>query len=261
MTPHRLPVAESPAGVLDAGAWVRRWERQQANYVADREATFALMLDLIDRLDATPGRLVDLGCGPGSIAARALQRWPSADIVGVDLDPVLMELGRRTLGDRVRWLEADLRQPGWSRQLDGLTVDSVVSATALHWLDPEHLREVARELAELVRPHGVFVTYDTMPLDPSTPRLRALSRDLHLALVEEATAASGDERWEEWWAALAAEPQLAGQFADRADRLRVGRRGPGPSLDEFVHAFRDAGFREVATVKQVADRRMVVALR
>ncbi|MHA6632070.1 class I SAM-dependent methyltransferase [Pseudonocardia sichuanensis] len=251
----------APAGVLDAGAWVRRWERQQANYVADREASFALMLEVVDRLGAAPGRLVDLGCGPGSIAARARERWPSAEIVGVDLDPVLLELGRRTLGDRVRWLDADLRQPGWSRQLDGAPVDSVVSATALHWLDPEHLREVARELAGLVRPDGVVVTYDTMPLGASTPHLRALSHDLHLALVEEATAAGGDERWEDWWAALAAEPELAAQFTDRAHRFQVPRHGPGPCLDEYIEAFCDAGFREVATLKQVADRRMVVAFR
>jgi trans-aconitate methyltransferase len=77
-------------------AWGRHWERQQANYVADREASFALMLDLIDRLGAAPGRLVDLGRGPGSIAARALERWSSAEVVGADLDPFRMELEANT---------------------------------------------------------------------------------------------------------------------------------------------------------------------
>lgn len=53
---------------LDAAGWLRRWDRQQAGYVPDREETFALMLDVVERLGAAPGRLLDLACGPGSLA-------------------------------------------------------------------------------------------------------------------------------------------------------------------------------------------------
>jgi len=56
---------------LDAQAWLQRWDRQQEGYVPDREATFALMFDVLDRLGAAPGRLLDLACGPGSLADRA----------------------------------------------------------------------------------------------------------------------------------------------------------------------------------------------
>jgi cyclopropane fatty-acyl-phospholipid synthase-like methyltransferase len=59
---------------LDAQAWLQRWDRQQEGYVPDREATFALMFDVLDRLGAAPGRLLDLACGPGSLADRALAR-------------------------------------------------------------------------------------------------------------------------------------------------------------------------------------------
>ena len=60
---------------LDAEHWLRRWDAQQERYIPDREALFALALDVVDRLAGTPARLLDLACGPGSFAARAAARW------------------------------------------------------------------------------------------------------------------------------------------------------------------------------------------
>lgn len=219
------------------------------------------MFEILNRLEAAPGRLVDLGCGPGSLAGRARENWPAADVVGIDFDPVLLELGRRTLAERVRWIDADLRGPGWSVAIEPGSVDAVLSTTALHWLSPEELCGVADEAGTLLRESGVFITYDPMWLASSAPRLRALSHQLHLDRVDEAVVASGGERWDDWWASLAAEPDLIDRFAQREDRMRTRRRGPGPSAEEFVTAFRDAGFAEVGTVRQIADRHMLVAIR
>ena len=42
-------------------------------------------IDLISRISlAHPGRIIDLGCGPGNSTAMLRQRWPSAEIVGLD---------------------------------------------------------------------------------------------------------------------------------------------------------------------------------
>ncbi|MDN5915253.1 MAG: class I SAM-dependent methyltransferase [Pseudonocardia sp.] len=57
------------------------------------------MSDVVDRLGAAPGRLLDLACGPGSLARRAVRRFPGAEVVGVDFDPVMLELARRTTVD------------------------------------------------------------------------------------------------------------------------------------------------------------------
>lgn len=261
MTAPPLVAPGGSGGGLDAERWVRRWERQQACYVPERDATFALMLDLVERLGAAPGRLLDLGCGPGCLADRAVRRWPRAEVYGVDLDPVLLELGRRTVGDGVRWLETDLRDPAWARQLGGVAVDAAVSATALHWLGSDELGGLARTLASHVRRDGVVVNYDTMPLDASTPRLQAVIEDLRNALAQQARARTGAEDWARWWDALAEEPELAERFTARSRRLGRRRVGSPITLPEYVEAFRDAGFREVALMKQVADRRLVVAIR
>jgi len=254
--------SQSPpaARSLDAAAWVRRWELQQARHVPERKDTFALMLDVLHRLGAIPGRVVDLGCGPGSLAERVLSRWPQAEVIGIDLDPVLLELGKRTLRDRVRWIEADLRCPSWSQRLEGPPFDAALSATALHWLDPEHLGHLAGGLAARLRRGGVFANYDTMLLDAADPRLRALSHDLRLALSDAAMAESSAEDWSEWWNALRAEPELAGQFSERALRFGARPHGRGTTLTQFVRALRGAGFQEVGTLKQVANRRLLVAI-
>jgi trans-aconitate 2-methyltransferase len=42
-------------------------------------------LDLLAKVDAdAPARVVDLGCGPGNVSVFLQQRWPGADVLGID---------------------------------------------------------------------------------------------------------------------------------------------------------------------------------
>ncbi|MGH3938791.1 MAG: class I SAM-dependent methyltransferase [Pseudonocardiaceae bacterium] len=239
--------------------WLRRWDAQQTGYIPDREEAFALMLDVLGRLDAAPGRLLDLACGPGSLADRALRRFPDAVVFGLDIDPVMLELGRRTLGDRVRWVEADLRSPDWAGKLVGAEFDAIVSATALHWLDSEHVPHVAQGLAELLRPGGVFLNLDSLLTDPGAPRLAELTRELS----REAGPATGAafEDFYAWWEALAAEPALAALFTERDRRFGPRRHGTGTAITEWEQALRAAGFAEVAPLTQALNHRLLAAIR
>lgn len=138
------------------------------------------------------------------------------------------------------------------------TFDAVLSATALHWLGVEDLRSVALVLAERLRPGGVVVNYDTILSDGSAPRLARLAADLNEAAWEQADAA---EDWTAWWDAARAEPEFAELLAERDRRFGHIEHGPGLTLEESVTAFTSAGFAEVGTVTQWADRRMLVAIR
>ncbi|MGZ0148279.1 class I SAM-dependent methyltransferase [Kribbella sp. WER1] len=249
------------------GEWLARWDRQQAGYLSDRDEQFELMLDVVERLVGRPDRFVDLACGPGSIAARAVRRFPDADVVGVDLDPFLLEIARNAVPG-VRFVEADLRSPGWDNALDDTTddavggvMDAVCSATALHWLGPVELGRVAQVLARRVRSGGVFLNADTMRLGPvDVPRLDAVAVELRNRIWADSHAA-GVEDWAGWWDAAAAEPAFGELLAERARRFADRGTSRDITLTDTVEAFGKAGFAEVAVLGQVADKHLFAAIR
>jgi SAM-dependent methyltransferase/GNAT superfamily N-acetyltransferase len=257
-----LPIAEVPPGSDRwAADWVRRWDRQQEGYVERRDEGFALMFDVLERLGVRPGRLLDLGCGPGSLTARALRRFPEARVTVLDLDPVLLRLARGVLPASVEIVERDLRDPEWHHGLGDGTFDAVCTSTALHYLHPEHVEGVARGVARLLRPGGVFADHDSMLPGPGAGRLAAAAAALVERRRSAAFAADGREEFRAWWAALEAEPGLGELFAERRRRFAGPPPGGGTSVDQWTAALRVAGFAEVDTVAQDVERRLLVAVR
>lgn len=53
-------------------------------------------LDLISRIPLKePRRIVDLGCGAGDVTRLVAERWPDAEIVGIDNSPAMLERAKR----------------------------------------------------------------------------------------------------------------------------------------------------------------------
>ena len=165
---------------VDWAAWVERWDRQQEASLYDRDGRFALMFDLVERQrGGRPLRLLDLCCGCGSISARALRRFPAATVLAVDLDPLLLEMGRRTLGadGPVEWREADLRRDDWAADLAPGSFDAVLTATALHWFQADALVRLFGTLAPLLADGGLFLNADHLPT--GAPSLDALVKGMN----------------------------------------------------------------------------------
>lgn len=256
-------VAPQQVGWLD---WLRRWDAQQEGYVPDREARFTAMLDALEGLLGESFVALDLGCGPGSVSQRLLARFHGARAVAIDMDPVMLALGQGALGTvdgRLRWLDVDLASPDWLDALGETQVDAVLSTTALHWLPPEALIRLYRDLGRLLRPGGVLLNGDHMGFAAATPTLAGLDeRALDVQWSDAAFAARGVETAEQWWAAFAAEPAHASVLAEQSRRF-AGKQRPDIRLGVDVHvaALREAGFREVATIWQVLSDRVLLAVR
>jgi SAM-dependent methyltransferase len=259
--------------------WINRWDAQQQWYMPDREERFTA---LIDAVEAGTGRddplVLDLGCGPGSLAVRLLDRIPEARVIAIDDDPLLLTLGRAGYGDRprLRFVDQDLRAPGWAGALDlDRPADAAVSTTALHWLRAEALRAMYAELATVLRPGGLLLDGDHLKEDDaSAPTLARLGAALTDRAVQRMTGdGSGDgqsgdgqpgrrEDWKAWWQAATTDPELAGPAADRQQR-RLSEDHHGAEsvlLSDHVGALRAAGFTEIGTLWQYGDNRILCAV-
>jgi SAM-dependent methyltransferase len=250
---------------VDWSEWLRRWDAQQEGYVPEREARFTAMLDALAALLPASFVALDLACGPGSISQRLLSRFPEAHAIAVDIDPVMLALGRGALGTvdgRLRWVDVDLASPEWPEALGGTRVDAVLSSTALHWLPSHDLSRIYQDLARLLRPGGLLLNGDHLAFGPELPTLARLSDGaLEQQWSDAAFAARGTETAEQWWDALSAEPGLEPLLAERARRFAGKRRPEAPGFDFHVAALRDAGFREVGTIWQVLSDRVLLAVR
>jgi SAM-dependent methyltransferase len=250
-----------------ARAWIDRWDAQQQNYLPDREDRFTAMMDVVQEAAGRPDPLVlDLGCGPGSLAVRLLSRLPQATVVAIDADPVLLGLGRAAWADLpgLRFADADLREPGWPQTL-GLhrQPDVAASTTALHWLTPAALAALYQELASLLRPAGLVLNGDHLSEDAETaPTLARLGRVL-IEREEQRRQPDGQaETWAGWWDAARAEPGLAGAVDAR---LRLGldsehHGAPAGRLSVHLASLRSAGFAEIGTLWQRGENRLLCAV-
>lgn len=246
--------------------WIDRWDRQQETNLADREERFTTLIDAVEIGVGRPDPLVlDLGCGPGSLAARLLDRLPDATVIAIDVDPVLLALGRACYGDLpgLRFVDLDLAVPGWTGRLDlDRPVDAAVSTTALHWLAPARLRDMYAEIAGVLRPGGLLLNGDHFLRGDTAPTIAALERSLTRRATQRRFGQGhkgGTAEWDGWWQAVAADPVLSELHASRPD---AADHHDSPSGDLAVHveALRAAGFAEVGTLWQHGDDRLLCAV-
>lgn len=245
---------------MSAHDLVTSWERQQEVYIPQRETRFELMLDVIGhRVTGDRLRVLDLACGPGSATERVLRRFPHAEVVAIDLDPLLLELARLRSTHPVTWLQGDLAGPGWVEQLPVAEFDAVVSTTALHWLDGGRLADLYRRVRPLVAPGGVFLNGDYLPDSRPSGELAALVGAIG-ADRERAATADGALDWDGWWDAVRATPELAAHVAAHDEIFADRPRHDAPSRALHLEALREAGFAEVELIWQDLTEGLVCAL-
>lgn len=124
-----------------------------------------------ERIEAPAGkleRIVDLGCGVGQLTAALKERFPDADVHGVDVGAPMVRYAHR----RAMELDLDVHFRQALAHRTGFGDDSVdlVSAYILFHEVPEDVgREIVREAYRILRPGGVFEVFDFQtPLNPAT---------------------------------------------------------------------------------------------
>jgi len=134
---------------------------------------------------ATPSRVLDLGCGDGIVGAAARRIWPDAELTLLDFSPSMLEAARKRFGDdpTIRLIEADFGQPSWLGALgDGASFDVILSAYAIHHQEDDRKRALYAELFGLLTPGGVFLNIEHVA--SATPAIAAINDVLFVDTIE-----------------------------------------------------------------------------
>jgi trans-aconitate 2-methyltransferase len=118
---------------------VATWDPQQyLRYADERGRPF---LDLTARVGAgSPATVVDLGSGPGTLTALLAERWPEADVTGVDSSPEMVARAASLTAPRLHFEVGDVRD--WAAGPAG-EVDVLVANATYQWV-PGHLELLPR---------------------------------------------------------------------------------------------------------------------
>ena len=154
-----MPVSESYVPALGLRRLTSLYDPVIAATV--REETFRARL--LDQAALTPGdRVLDVGCGTGTLAIAAKRRHPEAVLVGVDADPTMLERARAkaaAAGVSVDFNESPAQRLPYG---DG-SFDRALSTLFFHHLDRGTKAEVAGELARVLRHGGTLHVADWGP--------------------------------------------------------------------------------------------------
>lgn len=123
-----------------------------------REETFKRAL--IRQARIQPGhRVLDLGCGTGTLTVLIKQLHPSADVVGLDVDPQVLEIARAKADNAGVEITLD---HGLAFQLPypDASFDRVLSSLVLHHLTSENKQRAFREVHRVLQAGGELHVVD-----------------------------------------------------------------------------------------------------
>ena len=123
--------------------------------------------DLIAQIPlAQPERVIDLGCGPGNSTELLVERYPQAEVIGLDSSPNMLAQARERL-PKCTFIEADL--VSWSPPQ---RTDLLFANASFQWL-PDH-QAVLRRMLQALSPGGVLAVQ--MPDNLDEPALALMSK-------------------------------------------------------------------------------------
>lgn len=197
--------------------------------------------DLLTRIDfdtplksvdlEAPMRIVDLGCGAGASTNPLLERWPDADVLGIDTSAAMLEKARAAVPG-ARFELADVATWG-----PATPVDLLFSNATLQWV-PDHTALLPRLMGHLV-PGGILAVQIPDNLDePSHALMREVAAEPPFAeLLRDAAGAR---------TALLSLENLYDALAPLASRVEIWRTAYVHPLDgpeKIVEMISSTGLR------------------
>jgi ubiquinone/menaquinone biosynthesis C-methylase UbiE len=115
---------------------------------------------LISEIDIQPQRLLDLGCGTGSMTIPLKQAFPGTKVTGLDLSPYMLAVAE----DRSRYAGVDIE---WKHgtatelsQFESGSFDLITAALLFHETPPAITQAILAESYRLLTPGGKILILD-----------------------------------------------------------------------------------------------------
>ncbi len=119
-----------------------------------RERTLKRLL--VEQVGLRPGqRLLDVGCGTGTLTIQLKQSCPRAEVIGLDGDAKTLAIAHRKADDSgvaVDWREG----LSWNLGVPDATLDHVTSSLLLHHLDVEGKMSTLSAMRRALKPGGTL---------------------------------------------------------------------------------------------------------
>lgn len=240
--PDVVPGRDATEAATGARRDLVSYDTMMGRYSPQREARFQVMIDLVLAGTGAAPSVLDVACGPGSLADRLVRRSPEAHVVAADVDPTMLAIARGVAAEgegRLNVVELDVLADDWRAVLGSAPFDAVVMASATHYLDHQELHHVYRQARAVLAPGGMLVNGDEMAWPADQSWCTELATRLRGGRDEAAP------EWDEWWAQREAQPARDGQQTR--------------TVDDHLRALRSAGFHECGVMWQHLDSHVLVA--
>jgi tRNA (cmo5U34)-methyltransferase len=225
-------------GAVDAFD-VSGWSREEACrdyldhgdiYIQDRSVLLGVARSFLARFlgDCRRARVLDLGCGDGTLGEALKDRNPSISLIAADGSADMIAAARRRLA---RWPDVEYEAISFDAVLRGATpwsaLDLVASSFAIHHADGRERPALFRRIREMLAPGGYLLNVDI--LRPESP--------LHEAWY--------DELWREWIRARQERIAPGRDFSSVPEDARKKPENHYETLSNQLTGLREAGFVEV----------------
>jgi ubiquinone/menaquinone biosynthesis C-methylase UbiE len=120
---------------------------------------------LIEQASLRPGmRVLDVGCGTGSLAVLIKKSHPDAEVVGLEPDPAAIATANRKAKRAMLPIEFER---GFSDRMPypDSSFDRVFSSFMIHHLKPDERSATLREIRRVLKPRGSVHVLDFAPHD------------------------------------------------------------------------------------------------
>jgi len=110
-------------------------------------------------IEGAPERIVDLGCGIGQTTTALKQRFPNAEVYGIDVAAPMLRYAHaraRDLDIPVHFSQEDAART----QFASGSVDAVLAMILFHEVPADHAEAVVREIARILKPGGSVTIID-----------------------------------------------------------------------------------------------------